>query len=87
MNLILQAVQVGDDVRRSIRDEIGITNLRLNSVDEDLGERRGPSRRGSAEGWDEDAPRGRFEVFILGRRQKEVNRVYIRFFVRGAVLQ
>ena len=51
MNLVLQAVQVGRDVRRSIRDESGVIDLGRDSVEEGLGERRGPSQRGSTESW------------------------------------
>jgi hypothetical protein len=34
VKLVLQAVQVGSNVRRSVRHEIGITDLRLDSVEE-----------------------------------------------------
>jgi hypothetical protein len=40
VNLVLQAVQVDDDVvGRGIHDKMEITDLRLDSVDKDVGER------------------------------------------------
>ena len=51
VNLNLKAAQICCYVGRGARDKVGLTaGLRLNRVEEVVGEGKGPSRRGSSDG-------------------------------------